>query len=401
MSKPRILSGMRPSGAMHLGHFHGALKNWVRLQHDFECYYFAADWHVLTTHYQTPEVIEGTVWDMMIDWMAAGVDPEKSVLFIQSKLPQHAELHLLLSMFTPLSWLQRIPTYKDQMQQHGDAGRDIATYGFLGYPLMQAADILMYRANYVPVGEDQVSHVEFTREVARRFNYLFGRDAGFEAKAAAILKKLAGDAARINTLRGRYLEQGDAAALEDARAIVKAASLADDDRERLYGYLQGGGKQILTECEAKLTETPRLVGLDGKQKMSKSLNNTIMLREAPESIDKKIRGMPTDPARVRRTDPGDPEKCPVWTLHKIYSDEARRNWVVEGCKSAGIGCLECKRPVIDAIVAELSPIRERAEVLAKDPAQVHGIIKRGCEKAADTASDTMATVRRAMGLAYE
>jgi tryptophanyl-tRNA synthetase len=372
----------------------------VRLQDDFECYYFAADWHVLTTHYQTPEVIESTVWEMMIDWMAAGVNPDKSVLFIQSKLPQHAELHLLLSMFTPLSWLQRIPTYKDQMQQHGEAGRDIATYGFLGYPLMQAADILMYRAQFVPVGEDQVSHVEFTREVARRFNYLFGRDAGFEAKAAQALKKT-GQAQRIAALRGNYLEQGDAAALDEARALVKSALVSEDERERLYGYLQGGGKQILVECEAKLTATPRLVGLDGKQKMSKSLNNTIMLREPPESIDKKIRGMPTDPARVRRTDAGDPDKCPVWTLHKIYSDDVRREWVVNGCKTAGIGCIECKRPVIEAMTAELAPIRERAEALTKDPAQVHALIRRGCEKAADTASDTMATVRRAMGLAYE
>jgi tryptophanyl-tRNA synthetase len=401
MTQARILSGMRPSGAMHLGHYHGALKNWVRLQHEYECYYFAADWHVLTTHYQTPEVIEGTVWDMMIDWMAAGVDPERSVLFIQSKLPQHAELHLLLSMFTPLSWLQRIPTYKDQMQQHGEAGRDIATYGFLGYPLMQAADILMYRAQFVPVGEDQVSHVEFTREVARRFNHLFGRDAGFEAKAQRLVAQLGTQAKALEAARNRYLEQGDSQALATARELIAQASLDAPDRERLLGYVQGSGKQILVECAAKLTETARLVGLDGKQKMSKSLNNTIMLREAPDSVDKKIRGMPTDPARVRRSDPGDPEKCPVWTLHKIYSDAERQGWVVAGCTSAGIGCLECKRPVIDAINAQLAPIRERAETFAKDPAQVHAIIRRGCEKAADTANTTMNDVRAAMGLAYQ
>jgi tryptophanyl-tRNA synthetase len=391
---------MRPTGAMHIGHYHGALKNWVALQDDYECYYFAADWHVLTTHYQTPAVIQSTVWEMMVDWLAAGIDPEKSVLFIQSQVPQHAELHLLLSMFTPLSWLQRIPTYKDQMQQHGDAGRDIATYGFLGYPLMQAADILMYRAQAVPVGEDQVSHVEFTREVARRFNYLFGRDADFEAKAEALIKRAGSRAANLAAARQSYLEQGDHAALAMARATVNALELAESDRDRLLGYLQGGGQQLLVECDAKLTATPRLVGLDGKHKMSKSLNNTIMLREAPESVDKKIRGMPTDPARVRRTDPGDPNKCPVWTLHQIYSDAARRDWVQAGCTTAGIGCLECKRPVIEAINAELQPIRARIATLEADPAQVNAAIQRGCEKASDAANDTMKVVRQAMGLAY-
>jgi tryptophanyl-tRNA synthetase len=399
--KQRILSGMRPSGAMHLGHYKGALTNWVRLQDEYQCFYFAADWHVLTTHYQTPEVIEDAVWDMMIDWMAAGIDPERSVLFIQSKLPQHAELTLLLAMFTPLAWLERVPTYKDQMAQHGEAGRDIATYGFLGYPLMQAADILIYRAAHVPVGEDQVSHVELTREVARRFNHLFGREPGGADKVRALLQRLGeAQAATFKGLRTRFLEGGDRAARAEAVSLIQAAGLSHQDEGRLLGYLDDSGRKILTECDALLTETPRLVGLDGKQKMSKSLDNTILLREPPASVEKKIRGMPTDPARVRRADPGDPERCPVWTLHKIYSDTTTRDWVVQGCRSAGIGCLDCKRPVIDAINTELAPIRARAEALAADPARVRQAVARGCEQAADVANDTLQDVRAAMGLAY-
>ena len=392
---------MRPTGAMHLGHYHGALKNWVQLQNEFPCYFFAADWHALTSHYEDPSVIEQTVWEMFVDWLAVGIDPSKSTLFIQSRVPQHAELSLLLSFFTPLAWLERVPTYKDLVEKHAEKGRDLLTYGFLGYPLMQAADILIYRANKVPVGEDQVAHIEITREIARRFNHLFGREKGFEEKAEAAIKKMGAKKAKLyRQLRTSFQEQGDEAALAEARKIVdEVQNLTLGDKERVYGYLEGGGRVILTEPEALLTETSRLPGLDG-EKMSKSYGNAIMLRDPPEDVTRKVRTMPTDPARVRRTDPGDPEKCPVWSFHKIYSDAQVKEWVVQGCKSAGIGCLECKQPVIDAINAELAPIRERAAQYEEDPTLVRNIIQDGCEKASDLANDTMRDVREAMGLNY-
>jgi tryptophanyl-tRNA synthetase len=390
---------MRPTGALHLGHYHGVLKNWLKLQHEYECFFFVADWHALTTHYDEPEIIEKNVWDMVIDWLAAGVDPGQATLFIQSRVPEHAELHLLLSMVTPLSWLERVPTYRDQQEKLAD--RDLATYGFLGYPLLQSADILIYRAGLVPVGEDQVPHVEFTREVARRFNHIFGREKGFEQKAEAAIKKLGAKRARLyRQLRTRYLEKGDAEALAAARALVEEAhNLPLGDRERLFGYIEGGGRMILAEPQALLTEAPRFPGLDG-QKMSKSYGNTIALREEPESVAQKIRTMPTDPARVKRSDPGDPEKCPVWPLHRVYSDEARQKWVQEGCRSAGIGCLECKQPVVDAVLAELQPIRERAQEYVEDPALVRSIVADGCEKARKTAQETLREVKQAMGIAY-
>ncbi len=401
MFQDRVLSGMRPTGAMHLGHYHGALKNWVRLQNEFPCLFFAADWHALTTHYEDPAVIEATVWEMFIDWLAAGVDPTKSTLFIQSRVPQHAELTMLLSFFTPLAWLERVPTYKDLVDRHAEHGRDLLTYGFLGYPLMQAADILIYGANRVPVGEDQVSHIELTREIARRFNHLFGREKGFEEKAEAAVKKMGPRKAKLyRLLRQKFQEQGDAAALAEAQALVEdVQNLSLGDKERLYGFIEGGGRMILAEPEALLTETPKLLGLDG-QKMSKSYDNAIMLREAPEAVTQKVRKMQTDPARVRRTDPGEPERCPVWNLHQVYSDTSIREWVVQGCRSAGIGCLECKQPVIDAINAELKPIRERAASYEEDPTLVRNIIQDGCEKASDLADETMRDVRAAMGLNY-
>ena len=402
MFQDRVLSGMRPTGQLHLGHYHGALKNWVRLQNEFPCLFFAADWHALTTHYEDPSVIEQTVWEMFIDWLAVGIDPTKATLFIQSRVPQHAELTLLLSFFTPLAWLERVPSYKDLVEKHAEQGRDVLTYGFLGYPLMQAADILIYRATAVPVGEDQVSHIEFTREVARRFNHLFGREKGFEEKAEAAVKKMGPKKAKLyRSLRQRFQEQGETAALDEARALVSdVQNLSLGDKERLYGFLEGGGRMILSEPEAKLTETPKLLGLDG-QKMSKSYGNAIMLREAPESVTKKIRTMQTDPARVRRTDPGEPERCPVWNLHQVYSTPETKEWVLNGCRSAGIGCLECKQPVIDSINAELKPIRERAAQFEDDPTTVRNIIQDGCEKASDIANDTMRDVRDAMGLNYE
>ncbi|MBP8120732.1 MAG: tryptophan--tRNA ligase, partial [Burkholderiales bacterium] len=375
MFPDRVLSGMRPTGRLHLGHYHGALKNWAKLQHEHPCFFFVADWHALTTHYETPEVIEEYTYDTVIDWIAAGIDPAQATLFAQSKVPQHAELTLLLSFFTPLSWLERVPTYKDQIEKLGERGHDLATYGFLGYPLMQAADILIYRANQVPVGEDQVSHIELTREVARRFNHLFGREKGFEEKAEAAIKKLGSKKAKLyNQLRTRYQQDGDDAALVEARELLgEVQNLSMGDRERLFGFLEGGGKVILPEPQALLTPTSRLVGLDG-EKMSKSYGNTIDLRDSPDEVSTKVRKMPTDPARVRRTDPGDPEKCPVWNLHQVYTDDTTRKWVVEGCKSAGIGCLECKQPVIDAIVKELKPMRERAAPFEEDPTLVRNII---------------------------
>jgi tryptophanyl-tRNA synthetase len=395
----RVLSGMRPTGALHLGHYHGVLKNWVKLQHEHECLFFVADWHALTTHYDTPEVIGQNVWEMVIDWLAAGVDPAQATLFIQSRVPEHAELHLLLSMVTPLSWLERIPTYKDQQEKL--AGKDLATYGFLGYPLLQSADILIYRANLVPVGEDQVPHIEFTREIARRFNHVFGREEGFEQKAEAAVKKLGAKRARLyRQLRTKFMEKGDAEALAAARALVdEAQNLPMGDRERLFGYIEGGGKVTLTEPQALLTEASKMPGLDG-QKMSKSYGNTIGLREDADSIAKKIRTMPTDPARVKRSDPGNPEKCPVWQFHLIYSDEKRRQWVDQGCRSAGIGCLECKQPVIDAVLEEQKPMRERAQRYVDDPTLVRSIVADGCEKARKQAQETLREVREVMGLSY-
>ena len=395
----RVLSGMRPTGALHLGHYHGVLKNWMRLQHEYECFFFVADWHALTTHYDSPAQIEQHTWDMVIDWLAAGVDPSQATLFIQSKVPQHAELHLMLSMITPLGWLERVPTYKDQQEKLTD--KDLSTYGFLGYPLLQSADILIYRANRVPVGEDQVPHIEFTREIARRFNHVYGREAGFEEKAEAAIKKLGSKRARLyRDLRTKYLERGDAEALEAARALLESAqNLALGDRERLFGYIEGGGKVILVEPQALLTEASKMPGLDG-HKMSKSYNNTVSLREDDDSVTRKIRTMPTDPARVKRTDPGEPGKCPVWQLHCVYSDEVRREWVQQGCRSAGIGCLECKQPVIDSVLAELKPMRERAQRYADDPTLVRSIVADGCEKAQKLAEDTMRDVREVMGLRY-
>jgi tryptophanyl-tRNA synthetase len=399
MYADRVLSGMRPTGNLHLGNYHGALKNWIKLQHEHECFFFVADWHALTTHYETRENIEQNTWDMVTDWLAAGLDPANCTIFIQSKVPDHAELHLLLSMMTPLGWLERVPTYKEQ--QENLVERDLATYGFLGYPLLQSADILIYRANLVPVGEDQVPHIEFTREIARRFNHLYGREPGFEEKATAAVKKLGSKKSRLyNELRTRYQEQGDEAALAAAHALLgEQHNLTVGDRERLYGYLEGGGKMILVEPGVLLTPEAKMPGLDGR-KMSKSYGNTISLREPPESVTKKVRTMPTDPARVRRTDPGDPDKCPVWQLHQVYSSEETKQWVQTGCRTAGIGCLECKQPVIDAIIAEQKPIIERAQEYVEDPTLVRNIVADGCERARKAAQDTMRDVRSAIGLSY-
>ncbi|MCE9551101.1 MAG: tryptophan--tRNA ligase [Betaproteobacteria bacterium] len=399
MHVDRVLSGMRPTGSLHLGHYHGVLKNWVQMQQKYECLFFVADWHALTTHYDTPQIIEQSVWDMVIDWLAVGVDPARATLFIQSKVPEHAELHLLLSMITPRGWLERVPTYKDQQEKLSE--KDLGTYGFLGYPLLQSADILIYRATQVPVGEDQVPHIEFTREVARRFNHIYGRESGFEEKAKSAVKKLGSKKAKLyDELRTRYQEQGDGEALQSAKFLLdEQQSLSMDDRERLLGYLESGGKMILFEPHAMLTAASKMPGLDG-QKMSKSYNNTISLREDEASVTKKIRTMPTDPARIRRTDVGNPDKCPVWQLHQVYSNEETKNWVQQGCRSAQMGCIECKQPVIDAVLAEQKPMRERAQLYLDDPTLVRNIISDGCEKARKLAAETMRDVREAMGLSY-
>jgi tryptophanyl-tRNA synthetase len=399
MAVERVLSGMRPTGNLHLGHYNGVLKNWIKLQHEHECLFFVADWHALTTHYDTPEIIEESVWEMVIDWLAAGVDPANATIFIQSRVPEHAELFTLLSMITPLSWLERVPTYKDQQEKL--ASKDLSTYGFLGYPLLQSADILIYKATQVPVGEDQIPHIEFTREIARRFNHIYGKEAGFEEKAIAAIKKLGSKRASVyEEMRNAYQQSGDDEALESARTMIEEAqNLSLGDKERLLGYLEGGGKMILVEPEYKLMPASKMTGLDG-QKMSKSYNNTISLREDTDTVAKKIKTMPTDPARIRRTDPGDPAKCPVWQLHEVYSDNNIKDWVQIGCKSASIGCIECKQPVIEAVLKELKPIQERAAQYAEDPTLVKNIVAEGCEKARKLARETMRDVRDAMGLNY-
>lgn len=396
---PRVLSGMRPTGRLHLGHYHGVLKNWAQLQHEYECFFCAVDWHALTTSYDNTSDIEENCWEMVIDWLAAGINPGAGTLFIQSQVMEHAELHLLLSMTTPLSWLERVPTYKEQQEKLQE--KDLATYGFLGYPLLQAADILIYRATYVPVGADQVPHIEMSREIARRFNHFYGKEPGFEEKAEAAIKKLGKKNAKFyEDLRRKFNQEGDQVALDTARAFVlDQTGISLGDRERLLGYLEGGGKIILPEPEALLTPVSKMPGLDGN-KMSKSYGNTIAMREDPKSVEQKIRKMPTDPARVRRTDAGNPENCPVWEFHKIYSADEVKAWVQTGCTSAGIGCIECKQPVIDAITAETQSFCERAKEFEGNRQLVKNIIAEGGERAREAARETMRDVRESMGLSY-
>ena len=395
----RVVSGMRPTGQLHLGNYHGALANWVELQYQYECYFFVADWHALTTAYENIGNLRGNTHEVVIDWLAAGLNPSACTFFVQSRIPEHAELHLILSMVTPVSWLERVPTYKDQIEQLKD--KDLSTYGFLGYPLLQGADILMYRPAFVPVGEDQVAHVEITREIARRFNNIFGREADFEARVAGAVKRLgARNAAQYEELRRRHQEHGDSEALARARSlIVSGKSLTVADRERLLGHLEGGGRSILPEPSVLLTKTPKVPGLDGR-KMSKSYGNTIGLREEPDVVRDKLKAMKTDPARARRSDPGDPEKCPVWDLHRIYSDEKTQAWVQAGCRSAGIGCLDCKKPVIESVMHQLEGFRARAREYEENPELVRGILTQGCERARDAARATMTEVREAVGLGY-
>ncbi len=398
-SQNRVLSGMRATGRLHLGHYHGVLKNWIQLQREYDCLFFVADWHSLTTHYESTEIIEESVWNIVIDWLAAGINPGSATLFIQSRIPEHAELHLLLSMITPLSWLERVPSYKEQQQKLDE--RDLSTYGFLGYPLLQSADILSYKAGWVPVGADQVPHVELTRELARRFNHIYGRDAGFEQIAEDAIKKLGRKNGKLyRELRRGFMEQGNQESLEKAQALLQdQPNISLGDRDRLFGYLEGGGKIILPEPQTLLTEDSVMPGLDGN-KMSKSYGNTITLREDSDSVAQKIKTMTTDPARVRRNDPGEPDRCPVFSLHKIYSDDKTREWATTGCTSAGIGCIDCKKPLIDAILVEQQPMRERAQQYEENPELVKSIVAEGCEKARIIAKSTLEDVRLAMGLDY-
>jgi len=399
MQDNRVLSGMRPTGQLHLGHYHGVLKNWLELQNEYDSYFFVADWHAFTTHYSDKIDLEANVMEMVVDWLAAGINPNTATIFVQSKVPEHAELHLLLSMTTPLSWLERVPSYKDQQLKLKT--KDLGTYGFLGYPLLQSADILMYKAGLVPVGEDQVAHIELTREVARRFNHVYGREADFEEKAEAAISKMGKKQAKLfRSLRKSYQETGDDEAMVKAQALLQdQQNITLSDRERLAGYIEGVGKIILPEPESLLTKASKMPGLDG-QKMSKSYGNTISLRDSAEDIEAKIKRMPTDPARIKLTDAGDPNKCPVWQLHEVYSDEQTRDWVVDGCTQAKMGCVACKQPVIEAMQAELVPMQERIAKYQADPDLIKQIIHEGSEKARAVAQETMAEVRDSMGITY-
>ncbi len=399
MQDNRVLSGMRPTGQLHLGHYHGVLKNWLELQNEYDSYFFVADWHAFTTHYSDKIDLEGNVMEMVVDWLAAGINPNTATIFVQSKVPEHAELHLLLSMTTPLSWLERVPSYKDQQLKLKT--KDLGTYGFLGYPLLQSADILMYKASLVPVGEDQVAHIELTREVARRFNHIYGREVDFEDKAEAAIGKMGKKQAKLfRSLRKAYQETGDDEAMVKAQALLQEQqNITLSDRERLAGYIEGGGKIILPEPESLLTKASKMPGLDG-QKMSKSYGNTISLRDSAEAIEEKIKRMPTDPARIKLTDAGDPNKCPVWQLHQVYSDSQTCEWVVDGCTQAKMGCVECKQPVIKAVQAELAPMQERIARYQADPELIKQIIHEGSEKAREVAVETMAEVRDSMGITY-
>lgn len=395
----RVVSGMRATGRLHLGHYQGVIRNWLELQHQYECFFFVADWHGLTTHYDAPEFIQSYVWELIIDWLACGINPSLSHVFIQSWVPEHAELHLLLSMITPLSWLERVPTYKDQQEKLHE--KDLSTYGFLGYPLLQSADVLLYRADLVPVGEDQVAHIELVREVARRFNHLYGKERHFTELVDAALKKMG----KKNTglylhLRQSYQQDGLHDALHTGQALVNSqASLSLGDKERLLGYLEGSGKIILPEPKALLTPQSKVTGLDG-QKMSKSYRNTVDLRDTPKEVEKKILTMPTDPARVKRTDPGNPEKCPVWQMHQAYAKEDLKTWINQGCRQASIGCVDCKRPLIEAIMKELEPIQRNIIDLEADRSGVKHIVTTGAEIAREQAQKTLSEVKEVMGIEY-
>ena len=395
----RVLSGMRPTGYLHLGNYHGALKNWVDLQSRFDCYFFVADWHALTTAYDETQPIEQFSHEMVVDWLGAGLDPEACTIFMQSQVPEHAELHLFLSMITPLSWLERAPTYKEMIESLSN--KDLATYGFLGYPVLQAADILMYRAERVPVGIDQAPHVEVSREIARRFNEIYGRKSDFETEVNALLAKQSTSFAEsFETCRRAFREEGDEEALNSGLTLIYSSSDLDRrEAETLEGFLRGTGRVILVEPQTLATATPKVAGLDG-QKMSKSYGNTIQLRENPATVEAKVFRMTTDPARVRLKDPGDPDKCPVFTWHEIYSNAETKAWASNGCRTAGIGCRQCKQPLVDAINVEQTSFRERAQPYVDEPGLVRDILEEGSAKARVIAKETMQDVRSAIGISH-
>lgn len=394
----RVVSGMRPTGKIHLGNYHGALKQWLSLQHEHECFFFIADLHALTTDYEDTRKVKEHSQKLAIDWIAAGLNPKDCKIFIQSSVPEHAELHLLLSMITPLSWLERVPTYKDQQEKLKT--KDLSTYGFLGYPVLQSADVLLYKANLVPVGEDQVAHVELIREIARRFNHIYGKSADFNDVAEKIISnKLGKKNAKLfrNAMR-QYQEKGEKDELLKGKAMLdQVGHLTIAESSHLKAYLDGTGKTILPEPEVILTETAKISGTDG-QKMSKSYNNTIGLGEDTDSIWGKIRVMLTDPARVKRTDPGSPDKCPVWSLHNVYSNKETKEWVKLGCTTANIGCIDCKKCLADEIDAEQSPIREQVKDLEGDNNLVTNILNEGSAAARNEAKMTMTMIKEYMGL---
>jgi tryptophanyl-tRNA synthetase len=392
-SPPRILSGMRPTGKLHLGNLVGALQNWIKLQDEYESYHFVADWHMLTTDYADTADLRTNTWEMVADWLAAGLDPEKATFFIQSLLPEHAELHLLFSMVTPLGWLERVPTYKEQLDNIKD--RDLHTYGFLGYPVLQAADILMYKAQYVPVGEDQVAHVELTREVARRFNLAYGELVLPPLPAASLpgLATASGIASRV----GLSL-WADIPLAEKVAAIHKAFRSASLDLKAYYvNNGLGTIRPIFPEPRALLTPTPKLPGTDGR-KMSKSYDNAIFLTDAPAVVSGKLATMITDPARKRRTDPGNPDVCPVFDLHKVFSSSETIDRVNRECRTAEIGCLDCKKLLAQHLNESLAPIQARRKPYEQHPQRVWEILEAGTAKARQVAQATMAEVRAAVKL---
>jgi len=404
--RKRVLSGMRPTGRLHIGHYFGALKNWIRMQEEYDCFYFVADWHALTTHYEETSSIAENTLQVAIDWLAAGLDPAKSTIFVQSSVLEHAELHVLLSMITPLSWLERVPTYKEQIENLKD--RDLGTYGFLGYPLLQSADIVIYDADFVPVGEDQVPHVELTREIVRTFNFTFGlriqddlfRDPQIynrvRSKFSGSFREPAGTAPAIGN---QSAELAGNSRMPEFRIAARRAI----DEWGFENFLQKMGrdakyfklKPILYEPAHLLTETPRLPGTDGRR-MAKSYGNAIWLSESDDSMRRKIRGMVTDPARVRRHDPGNPDVCPVFAWHKLFSDQPVIDRVNKECRTAEIGCVDCKGMMADALIRWISPVRARRLEFEAQPEKVRDILAEGSAKARKAARRTMGRVRKAI-----
>ena len=390
----RIVSGMRPTGELHLGHLRGVLHNWRKLQNaDNECFFFIADWHALTTDYDNVSDLSATANEMVAMWLAAGIESQHAVIFRQSDVAAHAELFTLLSMICPLPWLTHLPTYKEQKEQ---LQKKLDTHGFLGYPLLQSADIMLYKADYVPVGEDQIPHIEFTREIARRFNRFYGNSESFQRRYEAITveKKTA---RQLRQSKEQYAKDGDKAIMESALALIESLSLSDEDKRVLRSQWLYGGDEILRLPQSLLAPTPRLPGVDGR-KMSKSYNNTINLSDSPAIINKKIAQMQTDPARIRRSDKGNPNHCPVWTLHQTFSDDDTQQWAQAGCVSATIGCVECKKRLAEFINNELSPITQnRAKI---DDAMVSETLTQGAKRARELAEHTLDAVRQAMKIRH-